>query len=124
MSDFSIVLERLLIELDKILILFQKFLEKGDVNLVEEAASLMVVKGGEFQSALGEYSHRILTAMLIEAGLRIKERTNVIRERGLRREDFEYIKDIYSVFKQIADKIRTGEYESSYWRMVEKRSNY
>jgi len=119
--DFKEVLDDYRERILKILELLKDFLEEGDVNLLQSAARLLINAGSETYGSFMACNHAILAAMSLEAGARLNERVLEIRKRGLRGVDVEYVLDIYSLFKTIADAIGSGQYEEGYKVMMEKR---
>lgn len=121
-KEFREMLADFVEEFDPILQKFEEFLKKKDLDIAREISSLLIRLGISFQRSFKEHSHSVLTASMYEAGLRISERTNLMKIRGIRGEDIEYFEDIYNIFKHIADTIKAGEYEESFHKMVKRRS--
>lgn len=99
----------------------EAFLESGVAEHLRRASELLVAVGNETYAALMAYSHSILAAVSLEAGLRLRERAAEIEERGLREGDLEYVADICELLKRISSSISSGEYERSYHEMVNRR---
>jgi len=59
--------------------------------------------------------------MVFEASVMMSEQIAKIEENGLAEADVEYVREIYELFRFIADKIETGEYEAELNKMQEKR---
>ena len=101
--------------------LLDEFLDGGNVMLLHNAAFLLTELGSETYAALAVHGQAILAALSIDAGLRLKERAIEIERRGLRSMDIEYLTDVRDILGRMVAAIESGEYERSYYEMVNKR---
>jgi len=120
-SNISVSLAKFLSGLDLILKKYNRLLNSFDVNLLNEIADDFISLGNSLYVEFMMMSHRVLCVTALEAGLRLREKSVELRGREVKSEDLEYLWDIYNVFKLIADKIRSGEYEQGLRDMESKR---
>lgn len=121
MVSISASLAKFLSGLDPILEKYNRLLSSFNVELLNEIADDFINLGNSLYVEFATMSHRVLCVTVLEAGLRLREKSRELRERELRSEDIEYLYDIYDIFKLIADKIRSGEYEEGLREMQLKR---
>lgn len=123
MSSISVSLAKFLSGLDLILRKYNRLLNSFDVDLLNEIADDFISLGNSLYVEFMMMSHRVLCVTALEAGLRLREKSVELRRREVKNEDIEYLWDIYDVFKLIADKIRSGEYEQSLREMESRRND-
>ena len=104
----------------RVIRLLNSFVEEGKVEDLVVASSLLINAGNDTYASFEVYSHVILPAISIQAGLELRKRASDIKRRGVMKEDKEYVIDIRQLFKRIADTIDSGEYEREYRVMVKK----
>lgn len=121
MSSISVSLAKFLNGLDPILRKYDRLLSSFDVNLLNEIANDFISLGNSLYIEFMVMSHRVLCVTALEAGLRLREKSIELRGREVKSEDIEYLWDIYYIFKLIADKIRSGEYERGLREMESQR---
>lgn len=109
--DLGEALSSFLRGLEEVLQSFEAFFQTPEIERLKEISSLMVVLGRIHHSNFRQMSHGILTSSVIDAGLLLGERIRTIESRGLREDDIIYLREIYDLFRLIADKIASGEYE-------------
>jgi len=122
-SSISVSLAKFLSGLDLILRKYNRLLNSFDVDLLNEIADDFISLGNSLYVEFMMMSHRVLCVTALEAGLRLREKSVELRRREVKNEDIEYLWDIYDVFKLIADKIRSGEYEQSLREMESRRND-
>jgi len=122
-SSISVSLAKFLSGLDLILRKYNRLLNSFDVDLLNEIADDFISLGNSLYVEFMMMSHRVLCVTALEAGLRLREKSVELRRREVKNEDIEYLWDIYDVFKLIADKIRSGEYEQGLREMESRRKN-
>jgi len=120
-SGLSASLAKFLEGLDPILEKYCRLLTDFDADLLREIADDFIELGNSLYAEFARASHRVLCVTALEAGLRLREKSVELQGRELRSEDVEYLTDIYDLFKLIADKIRSGEYEEGLERMRASR---
>ncbi|OYT31243.1 MAG: hypothetical protein B6U94_03785 [Thermofilum sp. ex4484_79] len=119
--DHSVLLSSFLEELDKILAKFENFIVKPNIDVLSSIANDLIRLGNDYYIALRLMEHGVLSVSMLEAGLYMKNRVSTIISRGFRDDDIEYVKEIYRVFSNIAEKIRSGEYVKELNKMKLKR---
>ena len=115
LGDFQVGLTETLLKL-------QEFLDDRNVETLKEAVDMMGSLAIIHRVEFAEISHSVLPGTVFEASVMMSERIAKIEEKGLAEEDMEYVREIYELFKYIADKIETGEYEAELNKMKEKSS--
>lgn len=120
--DFGDLLALYAVRVAEVVRLLDEFLDGGSVTLLHNAAFLLTKLGSETYAALALHGQAILAALSIDAGLRLKERAMEIEKRGLRSIDVEYLTDVRDILGRMVAAIESGEYERSYYEMVNKRA--
>ncbi len=109
-----------LIGLDEILSKFEEFLDSQDINKLKEVTNLLNILGRIHYQVFYEAKHSVLPGSAFEASIMINKKIAEIETRGMTTEDIEYFREIYELFRYIAEKIRTGEYEKGLRDMHKK----
>lgn len=117
------LLNKYLQGLDGILIKFKKLLKEFDNKLLLEIANDFINLGNSLYYQFGVISHRILCITALEAGLRLKEKVKELEKRNVTNHDIEYLQEVYNIFKYIADKIESGEYEEELLKMEKNKDS-
>ncbi len=107
--------------LTETLLKLQEFLDDRNVETLKEAVNMMGSLAIIYRVEFAEISHSVLPGTVYEASVMMSERIAKIEENGLAEADVEYVREIYELFRFIADKIETGEYEAELNKMREKR---
>ena len=107
--------------LTETLLKLEEFLDNRNVETLKEAVNMMGGLAAIHRVEFAEISHSVLPGTVFEASVMMSERIAKIEENGLAEADVEYVREIYELFRFIADKIETGEYEAELNKMQEKR---
>lgn len=119
-ENFSALLSEYRLRILKVIALLDSFIDGGKIGDLADASELLIKMGSESYGSFEFYSHAILPAISIEAGLGLRKRVREMRVRGVRKEDREYVSDVCQVFKVLEESIGSGEYEKEYANMVKK----
>ncbi len=122
-NNVGALLQELLTELSPLLSRFEKYLNSLDPDVLEEVSNGLISIGSSFYPSFTAIRHGVLSAVIYEAGMRLKYRAFELRTRKLVEGDLEYFKDIYELLRRIANDINSGEYEKGLRRMHERRKN-
>lgn len=109
--------------LDEILAKFEEFFESYRIEVLKEATCLLSMLGMVYLHGFTQIKHSILPSSAYEASVMIRKKIRDIELRGLKEGDIEYVKEIYSFFKFIAEKIRSGEYEKGLTEMKKNKNS-
>jgi len=123
MYNIDDVLKRFLLVLTPILVKIEKYMNSPNIELLEEISNDFINLGNIFYNELASHSHRILSVIALDAGLKIREKYRDRMNDDLNMGDINYMKDIYDIFKKIAEKIESGEYLRYLNMMAEKKTN-
>lgn len=123
MYNIDDVLKRFLLVLNPILVKIEKYMNSPNIELLEEISNDFINLGNIFYNELAFHSHRILSVIALDAGLKIREKYRDRMNDDLNMGDINYMKDIYDIFKKIAEKIENGEYLRYLNMMAEKKTN-
>lgn len=117
------VLKRFLSLLNPILVKIEKYMDFPNIKLLGEISEDLINLGNIFYDELALYNHRILSVIALDAGLKIREKYRGKVNRDLDIKDINYMRDIYDIFKKIAEKIESGEYLRYLNMMAERKAN-
>ena len=124
MGEIHNSLRKFLNGLKLILIKFDRFLETLNIDLLNEIANDFINLGNSLYAEFGSISHRVLCVTALEAGLKLRERYQELQSRSINSRDLEYFNDVYNIFKYIANKIESGEYEEELIKMKKSREKW
>jgi hypothetical protein len=110
MERFLPILEKIQIRLRDILTRNEYFISTWNIEKLSIIGEDLVLLAHDFYSHLIRVEHRVLYVVLREAGLGIKDRVVMVKNRKLEGSDKKYFRNVYDVLNNLCKKIESGEY--------------
>ncbi|MEM2341198.1 MAG: hypothetical protein QXX94_00905 [Candidatus Bathyarchaeia archaeon] len=121
MEKFLPILNVIQIRLREILNRNRDGISSWDSKKLKDVGDDLIRLSADVHSQLALVEHRILYQSIREAGLGIRRRAMLIKNREISDEDKEYFESVYEALLNLCQKIESGEYYSALLEMAKKK---